>query len=62
MPAKHVKQIKLYATDEQVDAIRKVYTGNMSELMRQLLKQYVEANGGTWPDNIVPRGKYLRDK
>jgi hypothetical protein len=59
MPAKNVKEIKIYLSPDQINAIKQIHTGNMSALIRDLLSKWVEDNGGTWPP-ITPRGKYPR--
>lgn len=56
-------RIATYLSDDQIAEIERIKTlthqGNTAHLLRQLLRQYVEANGGTWPQ-IIPRGKYPR--
>lgn len=59
MPAKDTKQVKTYLTPAQIDAIQGTEPGNVSDLIRRLLKQHVQTNGGRWPEN-PGRGKYLR--
>jgi hypothetical protein len=49
MPRRHTKSVNTNLTQEQIEALKSVYQGNVAELMRAMLKTYVEQQGGTWP-------------
>ena len=56
---KYTKSVNTNLTPEQIAALQKVYSGNVAELLRQLLKTHVERRGGTWPPS-PGRGEHLR--
>lgn len=61
MPAKNTIRVRSYLTEAQIETVKQIDPDlQMSALIRNLLQQYVEANGGTWPP-MTPRGKYPRN-
>jgi hypothetical protein len=59
MPRKNTKSLNTNVTPQQIAALQKVYQGNVAELLRQLLRQFVEQRGGEWPA-LPQRGKHER--
>ena len=59
MPAKNTKRVKSYLTPAQIDAVQATEPGNISNLIRRLLKAHVETNGGRWPEH-PGRGEHPR--
>jgi hypothetical protein len=59
MPRKNTKSLNTNVTPQQIAALQKVYQGNVAELLRQLLRQFVEQRGGEWPQ-MPERGKHER--
>ncbi len=59
MPKKNVKTIATYLTEEQIEIIKSTGEKNVSALIRNLLKKYVEELDLEWPDS-PGRGEYKR--
>ncbi len=60
MPRKNTKPVSTNLTPDQIAVFEQALDGaEKSDTISHLIQQFVEDNGGTWPDHPT-RGKYSR--